>query len=141
MLGGTEYVAESCQEALTELGHQATVHLSPIFTEIPQKDQSWLICTSTHGAGDYPDNLLSFVSDLEGCDQDLNHMPFFVIGLGDSNYDTFCLAAKNITKSLLSKGCNEIVQLKTIDMDQDLDPEEVAREWVYANKDHLSRSY
>ncbi|WP_448550153.1 FMN-binding protein MioC [Thalassotalea fusca] len=137
MLGGTEYVAEACEETLTELGHQVTTHLTPTFNEIPLKDQIWLICTSTHGAGDYPDNIQPFLIALEKDDRDLSPLNFFVIGTGDSNYDTFCLAAKNIRNTLISKGCTEISPLFTIDMQQDIDPEAVAQEWILSKKDQL----
>jgi len=138
MLGGTEYVAEACEEKLRELGHEVTLHLQPNFAEIPQEDQIWLICTSTHGAGDYPDNIQGFVYDLERASTDLINIPFFVIGLGDTNYDTFCFAAKNIEKLLLSKGCKNIIELKTFDMASDIDPEIESQTWLDQNKDHLS---
>ncbi|GLX78492.1 FMN-binding protein MioC [Thalassotalea insulae] len=137
MLGGTEYVAEACQETLSSLNHQTQLHFSPEFEQIPIKDQIWLICTSTHGAGDYPDNLLPFVNKLRSNTQDLSPIKFFVIGVGDSSYDTFCQAAKNITTELKSKGCKELISLKTLDMQLDLDPEDEAQAWILANKDRL----
>ncbi|MFT5814527.1 MAG: MioC protein [Psychroserpens sp.] len=137
MLGGSEYVAEACEETLIALGHQVELHFQPNFAQILNEKQTWLICTSTHGAGDYPDNIQAFVTDLENSDQDLSSVNFLTIGLGDSNYDTFCYAAKNINKLLLSKGCNEKLPLITLDMSQDIDPEERSQTWLYENKDHL----
>ncbi|TWX73708.1 FMN-binding protein MioC [Colwellia sp. C1TZA3] len=137
MLGGSEYVAEACEETLTALGHQVELHFQPNFAQILNKKQIWLICTSTHGAGDYPDNIQKFVTDLKNSDQDLSSVKFLTIGLGDSNYDTFCYAAKSINKLLLSKGCNEILPLITLDMSQDIDPEERSQIWLNENKDHL----
>ena len=72
MLGGTEYVAEACEEVLQALGHQTKLHLQPDLAQISTNNQTWLICTSTHGAGDYPDNIQKFVSDLRSNDQDLS---------------------------------------------------------------------
>lgn len=138
MLGGTEYVAEACQETLESLGHQVNVHLSPKYDEIDRKDQTWLVCTSTHGAGDYPDNILDFISDLTHSTDDLNHTPFFVIGVGDSNYDTFCLAAKSIENLMLSKGCIRLITTLTLDMDQDIDPELLSQQWISDHNDQLS---
>jgi len=137
MLGGTEYVAEACQETLESLNHQTKLHLLPDFPQIPSKDQTWLICTSTHGAGDYPDNILSFVDNLTKTENDLSSLKFLVIGVGDTNYDTFCLAAKKIKKCLLLKGCSEIVDIKLLDMQQEIDPELEGQTWLLANKDHL----
>ena len=143
MLGGTEYVAEACEETLNKLGHQVNIHLKPSFSEITSqlivektsKKQIWLICTSTHGAGDYPDNIKQFVSDLQDCDQDLSTVSFLTIGIGDSSYDTFCKAAKDLSLSLKSLCCNELLPIKTLDMSLDIDPEDLACQWLLANKD------
>ena len=124
MLGGSEYVAEACEEALSALNHQTRIHLSPEFAQIPTTNQTWLICTSTHGAGEFPDNIQSFVNNLTDSREDLTSLRFFIIGLGDTSYDTFCLAAKNMNKLLKSKGSIEIIPLKTFDMLDDIDPEE-----------------
>lgn len=137
MLGGTEYVAEACEETLIALGHQAKVHLQPEFAQIPYENEVWLICTSTHGAGDYPDNFKPFIEDLSNSDQDLSTCKFFVIGVGDSSYDTFCFAAKNTEKLLLSKDCKKIKEILTLDMQTDIDPELAAQEYLQANKDLL----
>ncbi|WP_206485929.1 FMN-binding protein MioC [Thalassotalea sp. G2M2-11] len=137
MLGGTEYVAEACEETLTALGHQTALHLQPNFDDIPHESQTWLICTSTHGAGDYPDNILPFIKQLTTSKHDLSSIRFAVIGIGDSSYDTYCQAAKNIDKLLKSKGCVELLNLKTLDMQQDIDPEEESQAWILANKDLL----
>ncbi len=137
MLGGTEYVAEACEETLLALGHDVQIHLQPCFAEINSENQTWLVCTSTHGAGDYPDNIQNFVSDCENSDVDLSSIRFLTIGIGDSNYDTFCYAAKNLNSLLLSKGCVQITDLITLDMDRDIDPEDVAQQWITTNKDLL----
>jgi MioC protein len=137
MLGGTEYVAEACEETLQSLEHQTTLHLQPKFDGILTENQIWLVCTSTHGAGDYPDNIHAFIRSLEDCEQDLSSTSFLTIGVGDSNYDTYCLAAKNIEKLLISKGLLKITALKTIDMDQDIDPEVEAQEWILSKRAFL----
>jgi len=137
MLGGTEYVAEACEETLIELGHQTKVHLQPEFDQILDNNQTWLICTSTHGAGEFPDNIKKFINDLRSYDQKLSTTHFLVIGVGDSSYDTFCLAAKNIENLLISKGCLKKINLLTLDMQQDIDPELVAQQHLKVNKDLL----
>lgn len=137
MLGGTEYVAEACAETLNTLNHDTSIHLSPEFSDIPTENQIWLICTSTHGAGDHPDNIQKFIADLELSTKDLSTVRFLTIGIGDSNYDTFCLAAKKTNNLLISKGCKEIVSLKTLDMSADIDPEILSQEWLITNKDLL----
>ena len=145
MLGGTEYVAEACEEQLNTFNHQVNLHLKPKFSQILEhsfaqknnKIDTWLICTSTHGAGDFPDNIQAFVKDLENCEQDLSSIKFMIIAVGDSSYDTFCKAGFELTKLLITKGCDEIIKLKTLDMSQEIDPEELAQLWLSQNKDLL----
>ncbi|GAA6171213.1 FMN-binding protein MioC [Colwellia sp. KU-HH00111] len=145
MLGATEYVGEACEEQLKVLNHQVELHLKPNFSSIlnasfSQKNEiasTWLICTSTHGAGEFPDNIQKFVSDLTNCEQDLSSINFMIIAIGDSSYDTFCKAGYDINKVMLSKGCEELVSIKTLDMSQDIDPEDLAQCWLNENKDLL----
>ena len=145
MLGGTEYVAEACEEQLNLLEHQVNLHLKPDFTSIlndtfaqntPQKSV-WLICTSTHGAGDFPDNIQAFVSDLKNCEQDLSSIDFMIIAIGDSSYDTFCQAGIKINKLLKTKGCNSLFKVNMMDMSEDIDPEELAKQWLIQINDLL----
>jgi len=141
MLGGSEYVAEACEEVINKKGHQAKVYYQPrlesILAEKTTKKNIWLIITSTHGAGDYPDNILNFVSDLRSCDQDLSSISFMTIGIGDSSYDTFCFAAKNLEKVLLSRSCIKKEDIYTLDMSQDIDPEHLAQLWIEQKLDLL----
>ena len=154
MLGGTEYVAEACEETLIKLDHKVDIHLKPDLHNIINntfstnneqnngsdfvKSSIWILCTSTHGAGDYPDNIKQFVSDLSNCDQDLSTVSFLTIGIGDSSYDTFCKAAVDLSNLLISIGCKEIVPIKTFDMSEDIDPEDLAQQWIRTNIDLLS---
>ena len=137
MLGGAEYVAEACEETLTALGHQVELHFQPNFAQISHENQHWLICTSTHGAGDFPDNIQAFVKDLKNCEQDLSSINFFIIAVGDSSYDTYCKAGYDINNLLISKGCSQLIDVKTMDMSQDIDPEDLAQQWLSQNKDLL----
>ena len=143
MLGTTEYVGEACEEILKKLGHQVTLHFKPQLSTIinqsfPSKKNNkafWLICTSTHGAGDFPDNIKLFVEDIENYQQDLSSINFLTIGVGDSNYDTFCKAANKLNNLLISKGCNELITPKLLDMSLYIDPELLSQQWIILNKD------
>ncbi len=145
MLGGTEYVAEACEEQLNTLNHTVDLHLKPNFSLImdntlEQKTNNintWLICTSTHGAGDFPDNIKTFVEDLKNCEQDLSSINFMILAIGDSSYDTFCQAGVELNKLLITKGCRELMTIKMLDMSQDIDPEDLAQLWLQQNKDLL----
>jgi MioC protein len=145
MLGNSEYVAEACEEQLNNLEHDVNLHLKPNFSSIieatlsedHEKNNIWLLCTSTHGAGDFPDNIQKFVEDLKNCEQDLSSISFLVIAIGDSNYDTFCKAGLKINKLLKTKGCKKLIDIKMMDMSEDIDPEDLAQIWLSENKDLL----
>ncbi len=145
MLGTAEYVGEACEEQLNILNHEVNLHLKPNFSSIIEatlsedhcQNSTWLVCTSTHGAGDFPDNIQIFIEDLKNCEQDLSSINFIIIAIGDSNYDTFCKAGYELNKLLITKGCNELIAIKTIDMSQEIDPEDLAQHWLSQNKDLL----
>ncbi|WP_105188746.1 FMN-binding protein MioC [Pseudoalteromonas sp. T1lg48] len=127
-MGGTEYVAEHLSQLLADLGVESQLHEQPDLQQI-SFDQPWLICTSTHGAGDYPDNLLAFIEQLAASER-LNQVRFAVIGVGDSSYDTFNFAAKNIVTLLQTKGATLLLPQLEIDVLGDDLPEDTAEQWL-----------
>lgn len=137
MLGGTEYVAEAIQDKLEQKGHQTALHLAPDFSSIEQENQIWVICTSTHGAGDLPDNIQGFAIDLDNYTGDLSTTSFYIVGVGDSSYDTFCQAAKTLENSMLDKKSVKLSERLELDMSQDIDPEDLASEWIDQQSDQL----
>ncbi|MEO8165709.1 MAG: flavodoxin domain-containing protein, partial [Betaproteobacteria bacterium] len=55
----------------------------------------FLICTSTYGQGDVPDNAKQLYEGLQASRPDLSNVRYGVIGLGDNgtHANTFCFAA------------------------------------------------
>jgi MioC protein len=90
VLGASEYVADALEEKFTSLAHEVNVHFQPSIAEV-DFNNIIVVVTSTHGAGDLPDNIKQFADDL--AKQSLSDSKFVVIGLGDSSYDTFCQGA------------------------------------------------
>lgn len=128
-MGSAEYVGEQLAEQLVTQGITAEVHDQPNFSQIDQENTIWLLCTSTYGAGDYPENLLSFIEDLNQVN-DLKGLKFSVIGLGDTSYDTYNLAGRNLEQLLVSKGAHCIAaRLELNILDEEL-PEETALAWL-----------
>ncbi len=127
-MGGTEYVAEHLDNLLKDQGITSQLHEQPDLNDI-NIDATWLICTSTHGAGDYPDNLLTFIDQLTA-HSTLNQIQFAVIGVGDSSYDTFNYAAKNLVALLKSKDAKELLPHLEIDVLADDLPEDTAENWL-----------
>lgn len=128
-MGSAEYVGEQLAEQLITQGISAEVHDQPSFSEINQENTIWLVCTSTYGAGDYPENLLAFVEDISQAD-DLKGLNFSVIGLGDTSYDTYNLAGRNLEQLLLSKGAHCIAERLELNILDEQLPEDTALAWL-----------
>ena len=83
MLGAAEYVADHVASLLEQAGHQTRIHNPASLAEVlAEPDAILLVITSTHGAGDVPDNLQPFAKDLADQHPDLNALKYGVIGLG-----------------------------------------------------------
>lgn len=129
MLGAAEYVAETAQRALEQNGFKTELYLQTELGEL-NPEHIWLVCTSTHGAGDFPDNIQPLMQELEEQRPDLSKLRFGVIGLGDSSYDTFCFAGKNSEKLLSELGGTLIGERLDIDVSKYAIPEDAAEEWL-----------
>jgi len=130
-LGGTEYVAEAAQALLEEAFFDTDMHLEPDLNELSlQEEQIWLICLSTHGAGDYPENFKDFVDQLQQVNAPLDGVRYAIVGIGDSNYDTFCEAAKNIDYILEEMHAVRIGDRLEIDIVECPMPEDRIADWI-----------
>lgn len=127
VLGASEYVAEAVAKVLEDKGASVDLQLEPDFDSI-QPGSTWIICTSTHGAGDFPDNIEPFTKVLANAD--LSAVNTYIIGLGDSSYDTFCFAAMNMEKLLLARGATLLAPALHIDVLNHPIPEDTAIEWA-----------
>lgn len=126
VLGASEYVAEALQEILISQSHDANVHLTPNLANINQK-AIWIICSSTHGAGDLPDNIQPFAKQIKN-----EHISnsYLIVGLGDSSYDTFCYASMQLEKTMQNCGAKLLTPSLHIDVLNHPIPEDVAVEWL-----------
>lgn len=128
-MGSAEYVAEQLNDALNNQGINSQLHDQPEFNEIDQQNTIWLVCTSTYGAGDYPDNLISFIEQVSQVD-DLSHLKYSVIALGDTSYDTYNLAGRNIDALLSQKGAVKVAQRLELNILDEALPEDTALAWL-----------
>lgn len=134
VLGASEYVADAAKELLESKGHTVELHLDPELSAF-SKENTWLIITSTHGAGELPDNIQPFAEQIKQAD--LSTTKFMVIGLGDSSYDTYCYGAQTMQKLLETSGASLITAPLHIDVLQHPIPEETAVEWLEQVVDKL----
>lgn len=128
VLGASEYVADALKETLEKAGvNTVNIHLQPALSELDQK-ATWLVCTSTHGAGDLPDNIQPFAKQLAG--QTLAEVSFLVVGLGDSSYDTFCFGSMQMQELLEKAQATLLAPPIHIDVLNHPIPEDTAVEWL-----------
>jgi MioC protein len=91
----------------------------------------FLICTSTYGQGDVPDNAKQLYERLLAQRPDLSNVRYGLIGLGDNgtHANTFCFAARKFDKILSELGARRIGEPLFNDSCTCL-PEDDAAEWI-----------
>jgi MioC protein len=90
----------------------------------------FLICTSTYGQGDVPDNARSLYEELKARRPDLSRVRYGVFGLGDRTYaETFNFGGKRFDEILAELGAERIGERHMHDASSGILPEETALEW------------
>lgn len=128
-LGGAEYVAEHLAEKLEDAGFSTETLHGPQMEELSTSG-IWLVISSTHGAGDIPDNLLPLYKELQSQQTDLSQVRFGVIGIGSREYDTFCGAIDKLEAELTSSGAKQIGETLRINVLEHDIPEDPAEVWL-----------
>ena len=128
-LGGAEYVAEHLAEKLENEGFSTETLHGPQVEELSSCG-IWLVISSTHGAGDIPDNLLPFYNDLQSQKPDLSQVRFGAIGIGSREYDTFCGAIDKLQTELTASGAKQIGETLKINVLEHDIPEDPAEVWL-----------
>ena len=128
-LGGAEYVAEHLEDVLKTQDFSTTLFHGPKLDDVIDEN-IWLIVTSTHGAGELPDNLKPLFEQIAASDKDLSSLRFAVVGLGNSDYDTFCHAVNKVETQLSKKSAVKICESLKIDVLHVDDQEQFAEDWL-----------
>ncbi|WP_372987658.1 flavodoxin [Marinobacter sp.] len=129
--GGALMTAREIRKELEADGHQVTVLENPKLADITSNDEPLLICTSTTGQGEIPENLLHFYVDLREQLPQQPGRPFGIIVLGDSSYgDTFCGAGELMEEALYETAARKVGDTLRIDAMETMEPESEALPWV-----------
>lgn len=128
-MGGAEYVADHLESCLANKGFDVELFNAATLADI--QTQSYLIVvTSTHGAGELPDNIRPLFEEIENQPLDFSQMKFGVVGLGSSDYDTFCHSVDIVEKILKAKGAAQVCDSERIDVATNFEHDETAEAWL-----------
>ena len=108
-----------------------TLEMDELDPSVFGRNGLFLICTSTYGQGDVPDNAKDLYDALCAQRPDLSHVAYGVIGLGDRTYaDTFCFGGKRFDEILSQLGAKRIGEMMLHDASAGTLPEDDAGEWI-----------
>ena len=111
----------------------AVTYMDGLIATAVQPGNLYLICTSTYGQGDVPDNAKSLYDSLVATRPDLTGLRYGVIALGDRTYlQTFCYGGKKFDAILTGLGAQRIGEVCIHDASAGTLPEEVCIEWAQA---------
>jgi MioC protein len=132
MTGTAEMVAQEAQIAIEEAGHSVSiVMMDNINVDEVAEGGVFLICTSTYGNGDVPDNAQALVKALKEQRPDLSNVLYGVIALGDMTYKaTFCQGGLQFDALFGELGARRAGPPLCHDASSGTLPEDVALEWV-----------
>jgi MioC protein len=132
MTGTAEMAAQEIEDRLAAAGIDCeTASMDGLEASAFATGGTYLICTSTYGQGDVPDNAQAFFTSLETARPDLSGIAFGLFGLGDRTYrETFCFGPKRFQKLLTELGARLIGEPVYHDASAGTMAEEVAGEWV-----------
>jgi MioC protein len=131
MSGTAELVAEEVSALLEDAGYASKIQLMDRMKVEDLTPGVYVICTSTYGTGEVPDNGKPLYAALETGKPDLRGIVYGVIGLGDSIYPgTFCFGGKRFDELFTSLGASRVGERLDHDRRCGGYPEDTAREWI-----------
>jgi MioC protein len=111
-------------------------------TVFADRDAAYLICTSTYGQGDVPDNAKALYEALCTQKPDLKGLRYGVFGLGDRTYaETYNFGGKRFDETLQSLGAERIGERYAHDASSGTLPEEIAIEWAQSWVEKVREAY
>ena len=131
MTGTAQLCAQEMELALDD-GETAvkTVLMDNLDSTVFAGGGVFLVCTSTYGQGDVPDNARALYEDLQKKRPDLSKVLYGVFGLGDRTYaETFNFGGKRFDEVLTELGAHRIGERHMHDASSGVLPEETAVEW------------
>ncbi len=131
MTSTADYVAQAIQMDCADLvGEIEIAMMDGLTIDAFSEDALYLICSSTYGSGDVPDNARHLYESLDATPRFLGHVRYGVIALGDRTYvQTFCFGGKKFDERLQGLGAHRIGEVWCHDASSGTMPEAEATEW------------
>lgn len=132
MTGTAELVADEILDTLLDKGAEAEVTLmDSLRADAVSAADTVIICTSTYGQGDVPDNAQALLESLKESKPDLSSVRYGVFALGDMTYSqTFCFGGKQFDETLQQLGAKRIGDVRFHDASSGTLPEDEASDWA-----------
>lgn len=132
MSGTAELVADRVSAKLTARGIlNRSVRMERAALAMFATRKRFLICTSTYGRGDVPDNAMNFYNSLVESRPDLSDIVYGVIGLGDMKFSrTFNGGPARFDAIFTALGARRIGVRMKHDRQSGIPPENMALEWL-----------
>lgn len=94
-------------------------------------DSLYLVCTSTYGSGDLPDNAQSLYFSLDAEPRYLGHVRYGLMALGDASYGaTFANGGRLFDERLQGLGARRVGEPWVHDASAGTDPEALGVAWA-----------
>jgi MioC protein len=131
MTGTAQLCAQEMELALDDDDVKVqTILMDGLDSSVFSREGVFLVCTSTYGQGDVPDNARALYEDLKAKRPDLSRVRYGVFGLGDRTYaETFNFGGKKFDELLSELGAKRIGERHMHDASSGILPEETALEW------------
>jgi len=139
MTDTAQRVAQTMEMACADLVSDIEVRrMDGLDISVFDEDALFLICCSTYGSGDVPDNAHDLYQSLDSQPKYLGQLRYGVVTLGDSIYpDTFCHGGKRFDERLSDLGARRLGEVLCLDASLEPEPEAAGarwcREWLESN--------
>ena len=131
MSGTAESVAQTLQLVCSDSFNPIHIHrMETVDSSIFDEDALFLICSSTYGSGDVPDNGQTLYAQLDAEPRYLGHVRYGLVALGDSSYgDTYGMGGMKLDARLQDLCALCIGEIGRLDASSGDEPEDEATTW------------
>ncbi len=129
VMGTALQVANRAQAQLNEAGHTTRLFESH-HPDVFQDNTALLVCTSSTGMGDLPQNIVPFYLALTSDFPRIAGTPYGIISLGDSSYPNFAQAGHTIDEALADIGAQREGDVLVLDALAVEDYDTAAEAWL-----------